>query len=240
METKTILVYMPYTWPTISAKVFQSFVEMTGPDIQEELAKQNVKLKILISNTFPLCRNRNQAVEKAMKNDVNSDYIFFADGDQIWPKTTILELLAHVDDQFPVVTGLYWKKTPPHQCVAGFYSGWDKNEPRRAFLEANGFVTPEGQPCLFYTPLKDFDTVQPIEVSGMGCLLVKTDIFKKLSLPYFDYVNCYSTGGDYSIDHCSEEMVFWAQLKKQGIKALVVPSVRCGHVLEKVIGCPEQ
>lgn len=237
---KTILVYMPLSWPTISAKVFKSFVEMTGPDVQQELAKQDIQLKILISNTFPLCRNRNQAVEKAMKNDVNADYIFFADGDQIWPKTAISDLLAHIDDKFPVVSGLYWKKTPPYSCVAGNYSGWDKNEPRRGFLENNGFVAPDGSPCLFYVPLRDFDTIQSIDVSGMGCLLVKTEVFKQLDLPYFSYVNCYSTGGDYSVDHCSEEMVFWAQLKKKNIKTLVVPSVRCGHVTEKVIGCPEE
>jgi len=238
-EVRTILVYLPCTWPTISTKVFRSFLEIVSPQIQEDLRQQDIQLKFLINDTFPLDRNRNQAVEKAMKNDIEADFIFFADADQIWPKDTIPRLLAHISDDYPVISGLYWKKTPPYGCVAGFYSGWKKNEPRRAFLEKNGFVAPDGSPCLFYTPLRDFDTVQRIDVSGMGCVLIKTDVFKKLDLPYFGYVNCFSTGGDYTVDHCSEEMIFWAQLKKKGIKSLVDPTVRCGHVAEKVIGCPE-
>lgn len=234
-----LLVYLPLTWPSISSKVFTSFLDMVGPAAQPDLQEMGVNLSVLINDSFPLCRNRNQAVELAMSSKYEADAILFADADQVWPKDTIRRLLEHLTDETPVVSGIYFRKTPPHTCVAGHYSGWDRHETKRASLEANGFVTPAGEQCLFYKPLKDFDTIQPIDVSGMGCLLVKTDVFKRLDLPYFQYVNCFTTHGDYTIDHCSEEMVFWAQLKKNGIKALVVPSVRCGHVLEKVVGCAE-
>lgn len=229
-----ILVYMPLSWPNIPSKTFKSFLDMTRYPIE------GVKLDVLVSDTYPLCRNRNEAVELATSSKYDADAIFFADADHVFPETAVKDLLDHLSDDFPVVTGIYWRKGPPNTCVAGFYSPWTKDmEMKRASLEKNGFLAPDGSQCLFYRPLKDFDTIQPIDVCGMGCVLVRTDVIKKLELPYFGYVNAYTTGGDYTINHCSEEMIFWAQLKKKGIKALVVPSVRCGHITEKVIGGPE-
>lgn len=231
---KNLLIYLPLSWPHISSKTFRSFIEMSRVEIP------GIKVDVLIHDKFPLDRNRNSAVDLALSSTYNADYIFFADADQIWPVDAIPRLLARITDDFPIVTGLYWRKTPPHSCVAGHYSPWTKDmEEKRASLTSQGFIGPDGQQCLFYKPLQDFTTVQPLDVSGMGCVLVKADIFKKLEHPYFAYVNPYTNGGDWTINHCSEEMVFWAQCKKKGIKALVDPSVRCGHVVERVIGCVE-
>lgn len=231
---------MPQTWPTLSTRVFKSFLEMTGPDIQELLAQKDIKLKYMISGTFPLCRNRNEAVQNALSSKWNADYLFFADGDQIWPKNTLLDLLSHISDEFPVVSGLYWRKGGNHSCIQGHYSPTEKHKNIMPTIEQMGFVDKAGNQLLFYTPLTDFDTVQPVDVAGCGVLLTKTEVFRKLDIPYFQYYNPYILRGDFSISHASEEMELYAKLRKAGIKTLVVPSVRCGHVTEKVIGCPEE
>lgn len=235
-----LVVYMPLSWQSLPSKVFRSFLDMTGPDVQAELAERGITLKYLISDTFPLCRNRNQAVEKAVSSAFEADLMFFADADQIWPKNTLSTLLNYVSDEYPVVSGVYWRKASPHTCVQGHFSSWEKHKNIRKTIENMGFVDKDGNQCLFYKPLQDFDTIQPIDVSGMGCLLVRTDVFKKLEIPYFKYWNPYVLEGDFSINHASEEMNFFCKLRKAGIKTLVVPSVRCGHVVEKVIGSPEQ
>lgn len=235
-----LLIYMPLTFRDLPSKVFKSFLEMTGPDIQALLLQKDIHLQYLISDTFPLCRNRNEAVEKARSNKYMADYIFFADADQIWPKNTLLKLLEHISDEYPVVSGLYWRKAAPHSCVQGHYSTWNSHENIRKTIENMGFVDSSGNQLLFYRPLQDFDTVQPIDVAGCGCLLVKSSVFGKLEIPYFKYFNPYVLEGDYSISHASEEMNFFAKLRKAGIKTLVVPSIRCGHLAEKVIGIAEQ
>jgi hypothetical protein len=239
-DPKTLLVYLPLSWDSISSRVFRSFLDMTGPDIQELLAQKGIRLRYLISDTFPLCRNRNLAVEQAISSKYAADYIFFADADQIWPKNTLLELLAHISDEYPVVSGLYWRKGGDHRCVQGHYSEWKGHEGIRNTIKDMGFIDKDDNQLLFYRSLTDFDTVQRIDVAGCGCLLVKADVFRKIEIPYFNYFNPYILQGDFSISHVSEEMLMFAKFRKAGIKTLVVPSVRCGHLTEKVIGIPEQ
>lgn len=238
---KSLVIYMPMSWPQISTKCFKSFVNLISPESIDELrTKYDVEPKLLIHDIFPLDRNRNDAVELALSNKYEADYIFFADGDQVFPKRTIQRLLDKISDEFPVVTGIYFRKVAPYTCVAGKYSPLTNGlESKRQSLTEQGFVLPDGGQCLFYKPLQDFTVTQPVDVSGMGCVLVKAEIFKKLKQPYFGYVNCYNNGGDYTIDHCSEEMIFWAALKKAGIKVLCDPSIRAGHVAERVIGAME-
>jgi len=238
---KTLVVYMPLSWPNLSSRVFRSFVDLISPEVRKELAdKFDVQVKTMISDTFPLDRNRNEAVDLATSNKYEADYIFFADADNIWPKNTLVSLMSNISNEFPSVSGLYWRKGAPHVCVQGHYSGWEKHELKRKVIEQMGFIDKDGNQLLYYKPLKDFDTKQPIDVAGCGCLLVKAEIFKNLSLPYFGYFNAYSLGGDFTITHVSEEMLLFAKFKKAGIKTLVVPEVRCGHITEKVIGCSEE
>jgi len=103
-----------------------------------------------------------------------------------------------------------------------------------------GMISETGQQLSYYTPLQDFDTKQAIDVSGVGCLMVKTDVFKKIPMPWFRYYDPYLLGGDFSITGISEEMHTFASFHKAGIKTLLVPEVKCGHECLKVIGSPEQ
>lgn len=231
---KTLLVYVPMTYPTVSTRFLESFMDLLDVSIP------GVKIIRKISKTFPLDRSRNEMADLATSNKYKADWILFVDGDNILPKDTIPRLLAHCSDEFPVVSGLYFRKVSPYVAVPGHYSDWKSHENIRKTIEGMGFVDKEGNQCLFYKPIKDFTTVQPVDVSGMGCLLVRTDVFKKLDLPYFAYFNPYSLGGDFSIHHSSEEMLFFCKLRKAGIKTLLDPTIRCGHEVFKVIGCPEE
>lgn len=236
---KILVVYVPNTWPTVSRRFWESYVAMTGPDVQEEMdSKYNVKMVTMTHDKFPLDLNRNSAVDRASR-EFKADYIQFLDSDQVFPKDTIPKLMAHVTDETPVATGLYWRKGGSMRCVAGKYAPNSRHETKMGSLKEQGFIAPDGSQCLYYQPLTSYDVAEPIDVSGMGCLLARMDVFKALEHPYFKYVNGYSTGGDFTIDHASEEMWFFAQLKKKGIKMMCDPSVRCGHLKEVVVGCPE-
>lgn len=233
-----LLVYMPLVGlPHISTKVFRSFMDMTGPDVQEELAKKDIKLKFLIHDKFPIDLNRNDAFSLAVSNTYKADFLMCCDADQVFKKTTILRLLETLleDEETDGVTGVYYTKTFPHRAVVGKYSPWSKDlEMKRESLKSQGFIAPDGQQTLHYKHLRYFDVVQPVHVFGIGCLLLRTECFKKLQQPFFKYVNGFSTGDHTFLGH-TEDMWFCSQLYQNGIKVVVNPKVQVGHVTEKVI-----
>lgn len=239
MELKTLLVYMPMTFPALSSKVFKSFVEMTGPDVQDVLNdKYGIKLKILISGTFPIDRNRNEAFDLCTGNKYEADYIFCADGDQVFKKDTITRLLDTLieNPEAGGCTGIYFRKTHPYRCVVGKFSPWSETlEDKRGALKEYGFIGPDGNQTLFYKPLTYFDVTQQVDAFGLGCVLFRTEIFKLIKQPFCKYINGYTLANDFTLDGCSEDMWMCSQLKQAGVKILCNPKVQVGHVVEKVI-----
>lgn len=235
---KTILIYMPVAMEFMFVKVFTSFMEMIGEDVREKLAERGYKLKFYFSKKFPIDLNRNEAFDICTSSKYEADLIMCCDGDQAFKKDTLLKLLDTLEENPEVngVTGVYFTKSYPHRAVVGKYSPWNTTtEPKRESLKAEGFVGPDGNQTLYFKHLQYFDVVQPVDVFGLGCLLLKTEVFKLLKQPFCKYVNPYTTGGDYSFLGHSEDMWFCSQLKQAGAKILVNPKVMVGHITTKVI-----
>lgn len=232
MAKKRIVIYMPVFGPiSIHPKVFKSFVEMAMEPIE------GYEVIPYIHTAGPsLDFNRNDAVARIL--DLNPDFIFFVDSDMVFPKFAIKYLLESIGDA-GACTGLYWRKAPPHRCVIGRYTGWDShNSHYRRSLESLGFVDAKGQQCLFYKAIDELKELSPIDVFGMGVVLIKADVFRQLDQPYFKYFNGYQNG-DHSLGTISEEMAFCAALHKKGIKVLADPRVKCGHITEKIVMGPQ-
>lgn len=237
MESKILVVYVPLTFSQISSKFFKSFLEMTGEDIRKDLRdKYGIEMVLMIHDKFPIDLNRNDAFDRAVSK-YEADYIMCCDADQVFQKNTIPMLLKTlIDSDVDAVTGIYFRKSPPHRCVVGKYSPWSPDlERKRESLESQGFITDLGEQTLFYKPLMYWDAVQPVDISGLGCFLFKTDVLNNIQQPYCKYVNPYSTGGDFTFEGHSEDMWFFSQLKKARTKILVNPRVIAGHICEKVI-----
>ena len=69
-----------------------------------------------------------------------------------------------------------------------------------------------------------------IHGGGMGCAFIKTEVFKKIKYPWFDWVN-------YSDEHrgmLSEDLYFCEQCKKNSIPIYTDTRVSCGHMLRHV------
>jgi len=93
---------------------------------------------------------------------LNADYMLWLDSDMVFPATTAVRLLAHNE---PVVAGNYIRRQKPYKGVAYKKIGdWEK-------------------PLSFDIQ----DELVSVAGVGMGCLLIKTDIFKELSKPWFDF-----------------------------------------------------
>ena len=142
-------------------------------------------------------RARNNIAQKAIEGGF--DYVLMIDSDIIVPPN-IDELIG-----FDVCFGVYPRKnTKTHETELFKFT-------ERDFTDR--FTYPE----LPQEPFK-------VKGSGLGCAMIKTDVFKRLSFPWFKYVT-YSDGST-----LSEDLFFCDLATRNGIDLYANPSVRCGHL----------
>ncbi len=90
-----------------------------------------------------------------------------------------------------------------------------------------------------------FDDDQNVFFCGMGCLLVATDVFKKLPLPWFS-TNCFTTGKDGHRkilqptqgfkDYGGQDIAFCYALQQAGIPIHWIRNLEAGHLRVKSFG----
>ncbi len=94
--------------------------------------------------------------------EVESDYILWLDSDMTFPSTTLLRLLSHDKD---IVGCNYMKRSNPQTPVAYKKIGdWDS-----------------------WVSLDEQEDLVKVEGVGMGCILIKTDLFKEINKPFFEF-----------------------------------------------------
>lgn len=129
-----------------------------------ELVKVSTKAGLDIFQFFEsssvLLNQREKLVKKALQLD--AEYILWLDSDMYVPPTTLLRLLAHDKD---IVACNYMTRAEPFKSVAFTDIGdWDS-----------------------WIPIRKSDTLQQVSAIGMGCVLMKTRVFKQLKQPYFEF-----------------------------------------------------
>lgn len=155
----------------------------------------------------------NEVTDRALKE--KCDYIFFVDPDMSFPKNAIKELLMHDVD---IVSGLYHLRYPPFVPVAGWINGRGQVNGRKRKWDKDYYQLPKGKLVI-------------VHWVGAGCLLVKTNVFKKLGKPYWeDKVN---KNGNRVIGH---DIWFCNQARKAGYKIYVDTSIDCLHRASVMIG----
>lgn len=160
---------------------------------------------------------RNNIAQKAI--NLNADYVLMIDNDVTPPKEALLWLLEDVRD---VQLGYY-----AHRNADNLYTGrvsvcklgWF-NYP----LESE-FTAKEMQELITRKEYK----VQ-IHGGGMGCALIKTDLFRALSYPWYDWVNY----GDKNRGMLSEDLFFCEKCRKANIPIYTDSRVGCGHMLRHI------
>jgi hypothetical protein len=136
-----------------------------------------------------LLNQRNNLVKKA--KEVNSDYILWLDSDMTYRATTALRLLEHNKD---IVACNYTKRTKPLKTVAYTnLNDWDS-----------------------WVPMEPQDELVKVEGVGMGCMLMKLDIFEKLQKPYFEFRYKEDTQ-----DYFGEDFILLGKLREQGYDVFI-------------------
>src|SRR5438132_9432367 len=170
------------------------------------LAKNTtVMTGFLVVEGSVLPQNREILVEWAIKERYS--HLFFLDSDILCDGDTINRLLAH---NLEIVGAPYNKRSTPSYPVV-----MEKRE--------NGEIGSVGK--FGKMPEELFSAY----AQGLGCVLIDLKVFDKIERPYFAFV--YSPGG--VLIH-GEDIHFFEQATKAGIKNWVDPTIKVRHIGEAI------
>lgn len=144
----------------------------------------------------------------------NADYVLMVDSDVVLPGDALKNLLEEPQD---VVLGWYAHREGEYDGRSSICKlGEQLNYTWQASCKELNDLASRG-----------INRIQ-VHGGGMGCALIKTDVFDRIEYPYFDWVN-YKTG--YVL---GEDLFFCEQLDKAGIPVYADTRVSCGHIFRTI------
>ena len=231
-DHKILVVGQPLAGKDVPKATYMSCLNVLGPSAMIHLLeKHKVASTIKILGDFPMDANRNRFVEESIA--AGADYLFFMDMDMTFPANALTNLFEVISDERPVVSGMYYLKREPYSPVMGRYVDWDDNmhKYKDEYYEL-GFVHPKsGDQLCMWRSFTYFDKTVPFtaDVIGLGCVLMKTSVFKKMERPFFHYTR--DPRPESGFKQMDEVMPFCAKMKKMGIPIYIDPRVQCGHIM---------
>ena len=160
-----------------------------------------------------------------MSLDKGVDYVLMVDNDVTLPKDVLLNMLEDAKD---VCLGYY-----AHRNADNMYTGRvsvcklhdDEGNVYFNYPLESEFKSEE------INKLKD-DGVYKLTIhgGGMGCALIKADVFRRLKYPWYDWVN-------YADDHrgmLSEDLYFCELCRRGNIPIYTDSRAGCGHLLRHI------
>ncbi|MBI2082284.1 MAG: hypothetical protein HYT76_01825 [Deltaproteobacteria bacterium] len=188
-----VAIAIPLASPMIYWQTVAAILEMEKPRGSELMVFQGALVD----------RARNHLVEQMLSHANQFTHLFFLDADIAPRPDALAQLLSR---NLPIVSGLYRKRTPPHEPMA--------------FIKAKkGFIPiSERGPAL-----------QEVDRVGGGCLLIRRDVFRKMKPPWF--VNGWTKKG-----HVSEDFYFCDKAHACGYKIFLDRETRPLHLQPVGIG----
>jgi len=159
-----------------------------------------------VTHTFDLTMGiiidhaRNRLVENALENKCT--HILFLDSDMTFPKDIISKLLSYDKN---IVGGMYVNRHNQKTVVA-------YKKKKKGGMYVNIIAD-------------DFKGLIKVDAIGTGALLIKTDVFKKLSKPWFRFAIHKPTG-----TVISEDIMFCKLAQENGYNIWCDTDCKCGHL----------
>lgn len=206
-----ILIAVP-TFENIYPDTFKSIYDLdkSGHDVAFEFVRG-----------YDCATARNKIARLAINGGY--DYVLMVDNDVVLPKDALVNLL---DD--------------PKDVCLGYYAHRDTDNIYRGRTCVCKLLTADGVRYKNY-PLESEYTAEEIAAlkakgdykvrihgGGMGCALIKTDVFERTKYPWYDWAN-YKDGG-----MLSEDLYFCENCRKNSIPIHMDTRVNCGHMLRHV------
>lgn len=240
---RILVVNLPMTGEWVYRRFMESLMGMIMGDAYMYFLADKIKILVNICSDFPIDHNRNKSVRTALEK-FGADYIMQMDTDQTFPRGTIMHLWEslHAKPEAELVAGMYFMKNHPFRPVLGPYTEWEGGMDAK-YLDANGFLCrgqcgdPEHAGGAFqlvrwsgphYWPE---DKLFKVDVIGVGCVLSKASMWRRLEYPFFRYspdpMNGQKKG---NANEISEDMFWCANMHRAGVKVWIDPRVKCGHL----------
>ena len=154
---------------------------------------------------YDCAKARNEIVKKAL--DGGFAYVLMVDSDVVIPEDTLEKLM---DPPTDICFGVYPRKNRPFETEL-FKDGTFDFKNRYSATELDGI---------------DSDRIQ-IKGGGFGCALIKTDVFREINYPWFEFLS-YDNN-----TFLSEDLNFCL---KASVRYQIMADlrVRCGHIARRV------
>ena len=170
-------------------------------------------------HTFPIDANRNECAALALKNNI--DLTIWFDTDQDFPDDVLIKLINH-SQEHQIVAGIYHAKNPPYHPII--------------FRES-----PNSKDFDLFNAVIDFpdDELFYADMIGMGCVAIRTEVFRRMGMPYFkyqahprqlaekDYISKMKV--EYGIADVSEDVWFCKKAKECGYRIVIDPTIDVAH-----------
>ena len=208
-----ILIAIP-TFENITPDTYKSVYELDKGD--HEVLFEFVR-------GYDVATARNRIAQKAL--NLKTDAVLMVDNDVVLPKNALLNLLENDKE---VCLGYY-----PHRGVDNRYNG------RTCICK---LIDPDGKPYYHYPLESEYTSAEMkgmadagnkailVHGGGMGCAMIKTEVFRKTSYPWYDWVNY----GDANRGMLSEDLYFCSLCRIHGIEIYADVRVGCGHLFRYI------
>ena len=200
---RKILIAVP-CMDQVPAQFAHSLATLTSYGIED------TKISIWFNLGSLIYTSRDQIAKKALLDE--ADLVMWFDSDMVFNPDTLIKMLKLIDEGHDMVTGIYYRRTPPFTAVG--FNTMELNEEGTAFEWTDLDV-----------PLPS----EPFEVGacGFGCVLMKTEIFVAVFGKFGQMFT--------PIANCGEDIAFCWRARQCGYKIIADPSISLGHVGHTVI-----
>ena len=197
------------TAETVAFEVMQSIYELEIP--------KDVETTLKIIHAYNIADGRNNLVNYMLANDY--DYILFVDNDVILPKNALVDLY---NMQWYISTGTYPRKEMQTITSDVQYTTLYNHNERNLEVYCPTFMPVT---CL------QKGKITPVDCCGLGCTLIRRDLFSKIEQPYFFFAHEGNPSPGNNDEYCiGEDMYFCRKVLRAGIQIWAHGSVLCGHL----------
>ena len=195
-----VLIAVP-TFENIEPETFKSIYDLEIPEY--------TKTEFCFIKGYDCARARNAIVNTAFVGQF--DYVLMVDSDIILPTKTLIWGLEEPTD---ILLGVYPRKNEPNKTEL-FDFRYEDFKPSSRWSMQEIKTSP-------YTRFK-------VKGGGFGCALVKTDVFRSLEYPYFNYISY--------PDHTflSEDLYFCSKAADSNYEIYVDNRILCKHIGKKIV-----
>lgn len=170
---------------------------------------EDVQISVWFNLGSLIYTSRDQIAKRALSDE--ADLVMWFDSDMVFNPDTLIRMLKLIDAGADIVTGVYYRRTPPFSPTIFKTMEIDYEKQTAEWTE--------------------FDEIpaEPFEVAacGFGCVLMRTEVFVAV-FAKFGYMFT-------PIGNVGEDIAFCWRARQVGYKVIADPSIKLGHVGHTII-----